>query len=280
MGEAAAKLKPFETRELSQYVGTEVKADRATLLSGAYREELRELLEQRGVLVFRDLHVTEEEQLAFASSMGEVLRQGKKDQDVFSITLDERLQPHAFDYMRANTSWHFDGSNEVYPNRGAVLSPVKLADNGNTHFANTYASYADLPEAEKQAIAKLKVRHSNEALHRTAHPNPSDAQIKLWRESEERIHPLVWTHKSGRKSLVLGYSAMFVVDMDPEASRALLERLQAWATQPKYIYTHEWRMGDVLVWDNTGVIHRVDPYDRNSGRHLRRCSLAGEEPFA
>lgn len=280
MSQAPAQIRRLETRALSRHVGMEIKADRAALLSGAYREELRDLLEQSGVLVFRDLHVTDEEQLAFAQTMGEVLRQGKKNQDVFSITLDESLQPHAFDYMRANTSWHFDGSNEVYPNRGAVLSPVKLADNGNTHFANTYASYADLPEAEKQAIAKLKVRHSNEALHRTAHLNPTEDQLKLWRESEERVHPLVWTHKSGRKSLVLGYSAMYVVDMDPEESRALLQRLQAWATQPKYIYTHEWRMGDVLVWDNTGVIHRVDPYDRNSGRHLRRCSLAGEEPFA
>ena len=280
-GQASAGPKPLETRDLTPRIATEIRGDRAAIIRGEYREELRDLLEQRGVVIFRDMHLTEEEQRAFSNAMGEVLVQGRNAQDVFSVTLDDNIQPHAYDYLYATISWHFDGSNEDYPNRGAVLTPVKLSDEGgNTEFANTYAAYEDLPEAEKQALAKLRVRHSNEALHRSAHKNPTADQVALWRQKPVKVHPLVWTHRSGRKSLVLGHSAEAVVGMDPDEGRALLDRLLAWATQPQYVYVHEWRMGDVLVWDNTGVVHRVQPYDRDSGRHLRRCSLAGEEPFA
>jgi alpha-ketoglutarate-dependent taurine dioxygenase len=277
----AAGLKPLQVRNLTPRVGAEVSGDRAAIIRGDYREEIRDLLEQRGVIVMRDMHLTEDEQRTFSNTMGEVLIQGQKRQDVMSVTLDESLHPRAYDYLYATINWHFDGSNEEYPNRGAVLTPVKLSDEGgNTEFANTYTAYDDLTEAEKQAFAKLRVRHSNEALHRSAHKNPTEDQIKLWRETLTRVHPLVWTHRSGRKSLVLGHSSEAVVGMDEAESRALLDRLLDQATQPHNVYVHEWRMGDVLIWDNTGVVHRVQPYDRDSGRHLRRCSLAGEEPFA
>lgn len=279
--EPAARLQPLESLDLTPRVGAEIRGDRAAIIRGDFREEIRDLLEQRGVIVLRDMHLTEEEQRTFSNTMGEVLIQGQKRQDVMSVTLDESLHPHAYDYLYATISWHFDGSNEEYPNRGAVLTPVKLSDTGGaTEFANTYTAYDDLPEAEKQALAKLRVRHSNEALHRSAHKDPTEDQVKLWRESEVRVHPLVWTHRSGRKSLVLGHSAEAVIGMAPHEGRALLDRLLDQATQPHNVYVHQWRMGDVLIWDNTGVVHRVQPYDRDSGRHLRRCSLAGEEPFA
>ena len=60
----------------------------------------------------------------------------------------------------------------------------------------------------------------------------------------------------------------------------LLARLLAWTTQPQYVYHHEWRMNDVLMWNNTGTLHRVLPYDKDSGRRLHRVTLVGEEPFS
>jgi alpha-ketoglutarate-dependent taurine dioxygenase len=65
--------------------------------------------------------------------------------------------------------------------------------------------------------------------------------------------------------------------MDLDASRALIERLERWSTQPKYVYRHEWKLGDLLIWDNTGTMHRVLPYAIDSGRMMHRTTLVGEE---
>ncbi len=89
----------------------------------------------------------------------------------------------------------------------------------------------------------------------------------------------MWHHKSGRKSLVLSTSASHVVGMHPADSQDLLRRLMVHATREEYIYRHQWRMGDLLMWDNTGTMHRVRPFDPESGRQLHRFTLNGEEPI-
>ena len=76
-----------------------------------------------------------------------------------------------------------------------------------------------------------------------------------------------------------GSSAAAVVGMAESEGYALIARLRAWMTQPRYVYRHEWRMGDVLMWDNTGTLHRVLPFDRTSDRRLHRVTLIGEEPI-
>jgi alpha-ketoglutarate-dependent taurine dioxygenase len=275
----AAADRRFETRDLTPRIGSEIIADRAALLGGAYRAEIRELLGQRGVLIFRDVGVSDEEQLAFARTLGEVIPQG--DKGVLKITLDDAAKARAYDYLYATICWHFDGSPDDIPSRASILSPRKLSETGgNTEFANTYASWEDLSDDDKRSIDKLRVVHRQETLQRIAHPNATEAQVALWRGMGEKAHPLVWTHQSGRKSLVLGLTATSVVGMDEAEGRALIDRLQAWATRPEYVYIHEWRMGDLLIWDNTGVIHRVQPYPPDSGRLLHRCTLVGEEPLA
>jgi len=70
-----------------------------------------------------------------------------------------------------------------------------------------------------------------------------------------------------------------VEDMHPAESHDLLQRLMVHTTQDKYVYRHKWQMGDLVIWDNTGAMHRVLPYDRESGREFHRCTLNGEEPI-
>jgi alpha-ketoglutarate-dependent taurine dioxygenase len=79
---------------------------------------------------------------------------------------------------------------------------------------------------------------------------------------------------------VLGCTAGHVVGLDRRASTELLVRLREWATQPQFTYRHTWSVGDLVIWDNTGTMHRATPYDPTSGRLLQRTKLAGEEPFA
>src|SRR3546814_15279176 len=99
---------------------------------------------------------------------------------------------------------------------------------------------------------------------RRAGIEPTEANLRYWRGIPDKAHNLVWTHKSGRKSLVIGCHASHIADMDVEEGRKLLDELLAWTTQPRFIYRHEWSVGDMLIWDNTGVLHRAEPYPADS----------------
>ena len=268
----------LNTVELRPRIGTEVRADKAALLGGAHGGELRELLERRGVLVFRELGLDDEEQLAFSATLGEV--QPTLGLGVFKISF-EKSEASTADFTRGSFVWHIDRTNEDYPTFASILSARRLAAHGGqTEFANTYAAWEDLPPGEQRRLEGLKVVHSVEAGMRRAQPNATEEQAQRWRQTAPKVHPLVWTHRSGRKSLVLGSTAAEVVGMPPAEGRALLAELQAWATQPQFVYRHEWTLGDLLVWDNTGSMHRVEPYAEDSGRLMHRTTLLGEEPLA
>ena len=111
-------------------------------------------------------------------------------------------------------------------------------------------------------------------------PDPTEEQLRDWHSYPVKVHPLVWHHRSGRKSIALSKSAAEIEGMAKKDSDALLERIWAWVTKREYVYQHHWQMGDLLIWDNTGVMHRVLPYPKDSGRHLRRTALMGEESVA
>ena len=88
------------------------------------------------------------------------------------------------------------------------------------------------------------------------------------------VHPLVWTHEGGRKSLVLGVQVEQIVGMEMIHARALIHRLMEWASQPDFKYRHDWQEGDLVVWKNLGAMHRVVAYEVDSGRLMYRTSLA------
>jgi alpha-ketoglutarate-dependent taurine dioxygenase len=118
------------------------------------------------------------------------------------------------------------------------------------------------------------------AAHRIYNKSPSPEQLAHWAKFPARVHPLVWRHVSGRRSLLLSSSVTRIVGMEERESDALLAWLTEWATQPKYVYRHQWRLGDLLIWDNTGTMHRAMPFDLESGRRLHRVTLEGIESFA
>ena len=93
----------------------------------------------------------------------------------------------------------------------------------------------------------------------------------------QRVRPLVWTHRDGRKSMLLGSTAGEVVGWSYEKSCGLLDRLLEWSTQPRFVLRHHWRLGDLVVWDNTGMLHRARPYELSAHRLMHRTAVAGEE---
>ncbi|GGB90280.1 taurine catabolism dioxygenase [Novosphingobium endophyticum] len=265
----------LERIDLTPRIGTELKTDAETLASGKYGPELRELLEQRGVLVVRGLHMTNEQQLAFSRSLGKVQPQGEGG--VFKVTIDPDVNPGA-EYIKGAFFWHIDGASDDVPNLAATLNAQSLSKTGgNTHFANTYAAWDDLPEEDKRRYEGLRVVHSFEISQRYVNPEPTARELEFWQMRTPKVHPLVWTHGSGRKSLVLGSTAHYVEGMDPAEGRMLLTKLREWATQPQFVYTHRWTEGDMLIWDNTGTMHRVDQYPLEENRLMHRTTIEAEE---
>ena len=245
----------FQASPIKPLIGTRIDADKATLLGGSKAQELRELLEMRGVLTFPQIGLDDEEQRTFAATLGTPTDQGERG--LHKISLDENVTAVA-KYLKGTVLWHFDGWNDPIPARGTVLTGRVLSQTGGeTEFSNTYAAYEELPEAMKARLEGLKVAHTMMSTQNGAHDVVTPEMEADWASFPIYRHPIVWTHRSGRKSLLLGASADWIEGMDRAESDALLAELKEWAAQPRFVYRHHWQVGDMIVWDNCGVLHRV-----------------------
>lgn len=260
-------------------IGSRVLNSKAELLSGALAGEIRDLLEERGVLVFPQVNFSEAEHLAFTRTLGTFAPDNAEGRSTV-ISLDPDLGANA-EYTRASFFWHFDGYMHDVPILASLLCARTLPqEGGDTEFANCYAAWEALPDDRKAQLEGLRAVHALAAAQRSVEPEPSHATFGKWQQTRSNVLPLVWKHRSGRKSLVVGNTAVGVIGMDPLASLELLVFLRDWATQELFTYRHRWQEGDCVMWDNTGTLHRAHPYDPASGRLLTRTKLAGEEPFA
>jgi len=268
----------FTHTALTPRVGSLVETDLPTLLSGRHASELRELLEERSVVAIRRIEMDDAQQVAFARTLGEV--EASVVGEIYKVTFDKKDNPIGAATNRATFFWHIDRTDLDVPPFGSMLSAKVLTPTGGeTEFVNTYAAYEDLPDDEKERLDDLKVLHCLETAFLDAFPNPSEKQLAAWQHMPKKIHPLVWHHRSGRNSLVLSNSATSIIGMYQDEGRALLDRLLAWATQPQFVYTHDWAANDLVIWNNTGAMHRVREYDPDYGRRLHRTTLLGDEPF-
>jgi alpha-ketoglutarate-dependent taurine dioxygenase len=274
------------TRELSPLIGSAVELDAETLLSGRFANDIRALLDERGVLVFPGVGLDDDEQIAFTKTLGTQAFENNglpdaegKMQSIYKVSLDPAVNPLG-EYFRTSFFWHLDGSMHELPILASILNAKFLPPEGaSTEWCNTYAAYDALPDADKEAIDDLRVVHANWSLQRFVNPEPSYDRFAAARAVPARENPLVWHHRSGRKSLVVGATAAYVVGLDTPDSMDLLVRLRDWATQPQFVYRHDWQDGDLVMWDNTGTLHRALPYAADSGRLLHRTMLQGEEPL-
>lgn len=268
----------LEVINLNPNIGSEIRTDLDTLLSGSEAKNIRNILEERGVVFFRGLNINDDQQVQIAKTLGNLVA-SEGQGGIYKISLDKDVNARA-DYLKGSLFWHVDGCLQPYPNLAALLRAIKLSDTGGqTEFCNTYAAYDALPEEDKKAIEHLRAVHSAERSQYYVRPEMSYEEIKFWQQSPTKSCPLVWTHQSGRKSLLLGASVDYVEGLSVEESRALLARLRDWATQPQFVYQHQWQPGDLLIWSNTGTMHRALPYPLDSGRLMHRTILAGEEPL-
>ena len=269
----------LEHKQIKPLIGAEIGAGKEALLSGAHAAAIRELLEQRGVLVFPEAHFSDDELIAFTKTLGSYAYD-RPDGSVTEIRTDPDGGASA-EWTKASFFWHFDGFMNPVPIRASIMCPRVLSrEGGETHFCNTYAAWEELPDERKRQIEGLSAVHALAGAQLSVEPEPSYATFQHWLTVRRNTLPLVWKHRSGRKSLVIGNTAVGIPGMDPLDSLDLLHWLRDWATQERFVYEHGWRPGDCVMWDNTGTLHRATPYDATSGRLMVRTKLAGEEPFA
>jgi alpha-ketoglutarate-dependent taurine dioxygenase len=274
-------MSAIATKPLSPTIGAEVvDIDHDALLHDPeVPEAVLDALEEHGVLLFRALGLDDDDQVAFGRRLGElVVRPGYPVPEINVITQDPE-NPMA-EYLKGNAQWHIDGALDRIPSRAGILTArvISSGDSG-TEFASTYAAYDDLPDDERERLAGLRVMHSMEATLREVVADPTPDQLANWRQRSPYEHPLVWQHRSGRKSLVIGATADYIVDLDLEEGRALLADLVQRATRAERVVRHDWSVGDMVIWDNTGVLHRVTGHDPTSTRELHRATLVGDEPI-
>jgi alpha-ketoglutarate-dependent taurine dioxygenase len=270
----------FSIEPVKPHIGGIVHVAKEDLLNDDVIAAVLEAIEERGVLVFPQVNLTDKEQLAFTDKLGDRVNftrtapGGDVDtQDVYTITLDKDKNDEP-EYVLGTFFWHMDGATmDMPPPKLSILSCRKTSPKGGqTEFASTYAGYSELPEDEKKELEGVRVVHSVTAAVREV-AKPED--LEPMKRGFKAEHPLVWRHKSGRKSLLIGYTADTVVGRSLAHGRALLTRLLEWTAQPDFTYRHQWQEGDLVVWDNCGALHRVVPYAEDSGRTMHRTSVAG-----
>src|SRR6185312_4171338 len=175
-------------------------------------------------------------------------------------------------YGLANRLWHTDASFQDPPGRYSMLFakivPPVAAD---TEFADMRAAYDALEEGTKKKIADLRAHHSIAHSRRTL-------GFEFSKEEEERLkgaeHPLVRTNpRTGRQSLYLASHASRIIGWPVPDGRLLIQELIEHATQPRFVYRHAWRVGDLVIWDNLATMHRGKAYDDGAHkRELRRVT--------
>lgn len=269
----------LKAEEIKPKIGARILNSKQELLSGALSDEINALLEQRGVLVFPQVDFDDADQLRFTNLLGGSVRE-IRGEEVFKVSLDKKVNKEVAEYLKGSLNWHIDGTMNKVPVRASMLSAKVLApEGGDTDFANTAAAYDDLPEDRKAAIAGLRVVHSLWRSQFYHTPEPTMKQLEDWLSKGEAELPLVSTHKSGRKSMVLGSTAHYVKGLDPKESYRILHGLREFATSEPYSYRHKWTVGDTVMWDNRTSLHRATPYDPDCGRMMHRTILAGVEAW-
>ncbi len=271
---------PVTVEAIKPDIGAVVRVDKATLLDPAFAPKVIELLNKHLALVFPKMNLTDEEQLQFTDNLGDRINFTRtapggdfSAQDVYTITLDPEVNSEP-EYVYGSMFWHGDGiTTPNPPPKYTILScRVPPEKDGETEFCSTVGAWDKLPEAEKQAYKDLRVVHTVRAAVR---PFMDPEELNPIRRDLTHEHPLVWSLPDGRKSLLVGCHADWVVGMPKGQGRALLSRLLEWAGQPDLTIRHTWSEGDLAIWDNTATLHRALPYADDSKRCMHRTTVAG-----
>ena len=249
--------------------------------------EIRAAFDAHSVLIFPGQPMDDDQQVAFSERFGPLERTVAVNpaagtpfarQSNLDIRTGEKIpaDDRRMFYQKANMLWHADSTFKAIPSLCSVLSAREVPpEGGATEFASTRAAYETLSEDERNALEGLIVEHdfihSRSLIGFTFSPEEVESYPPV-------RHTFVRTNAgNGRKSVLIGAHAKAIVGWPEDESRALLDDLLARATRSENCYRHEWRTGDVVVWDNQAAVHRATPYDAARHRRLmQRTTISSE----
>lgn len=271
---------------LSPHTGAEVRGlDLRQPVDAATRARLADAFVAHSVLVFRDQQLSPQQLLAAAQLFGEVFPQHNPRFALPECPLVHYIsnQDHYPDGRRyiPGEGYHTDHSNAPCPPKATLLHAVRLPGRGgDTQFVNMHLAYEESPEATKRRIADLQAIHVYQSRH------SARRLMELSPEAKQEVpdavtHPLVRTHpESGRKAIYINPIRIEgIIGMAEDEALSLLDALLAHATRPRYEYRHQWRPGDVVLWDNRCLLHKANgDYDMHEIRYLYRLMLKGDKP--
>jgi alpha-ketoglutarate-dependent 2,4-dichlorophenoxyacetate dioxygenase len=253
-------------------------------------------MDKYAVLVFPDQQIDDAQQLAFTQSLGPIehaigtnlrtVADNRLPSTFADVSnLDKTNTPFARDDRRrlfaiGNRQWHSDSSFKVVPAKYSLLRAVSLpSKGGDTQFADMRAAYEALDAETRAEIETLVCEHSQmfsrQLIGFFEFTDEERERFKPVRQSLVRTHPV-----TGRKSLYLASHAGGIVGWPMPEARGFLRDLIEHATQREFVYTHKWRPGDLVMWDNRQTMHRARPFPANEPRDMRRTTLMGDGPTA
>jgi alpha-ketoglutarate-dependent 2,4-dichlorophenoxyacetate dioxygenase len=250
--------------------------------------EIRAALDEYSVLVFHDQSLDDETQIVFSKRFGPLemsglanpatgtpfARQSNLDINTGAVipTEDRRMI-----YQKGNYLWHTDSSFKPMPSLCSLLSArIVPPVGGNTEFATMTAAHDALPDDIKQKLEGLVAEHSLVYSRESVAPvGALTAEMKAelpgaW-QAMVRENPV-----NHRKAIYAGAHCSHVIGWPREEGRAFIQRLNEFATQPQFCYSHAWRDGDLVIWDNRAVLHRATAYDTlGHKRFMQRTTVNG-----
>ncbi len=277
----------LQTRKLTETFGTELSGvDLSAPLDDDVIAAILDAFHTHGVLLFREQRLTPEQHIAFSGRLGPLevhvqtnfLLPGHPEVFVLS---NIREYGRLIGGVDCALSWHSDSSYLAVPSLGSLLYGIEVPPVGaETWFAGMSAPYEALPAARRRDLDGMTAVHSYLRLQQKQFPDRPLTAEQL-RKAPDVDHPVVRIHPvTGRKSLFLGGDVIASVPgMAEEEGRALMRELLAFATRDEFTYCHQWRAGDVVMWDNRCTVHRGSRYDTERyRRRMHRTTLAGTEP--
>ena len=276
----------LKLRKLSYPLGVEVcDIDVSRLPSEQSFGEIYRAFLDHGILLFRNQRVTREQHIEFSRRFGELDRHDALPRDrhpdypeLLMVTNEPKPNGEPSDTKYTGRQWHSDMSFTTAPSLGSVLRAIAVPEvGGDTLFANMHAAYDALSAGMKELIADLH------GIHMSGTRKIANTKTGVPRAEEQKrlnppvAQPVVRVHpETGRKALYIGEKVSRFDGMTEEESRPLIDYLVRHATRPEFVYRHQWRANDILVWDNRCTLHQaLGDFDETQLRHMERTTVLG-----
>ena len=253
-------------------------------------ETIEDVWRERLVVVFHNQNLSDPQLIAFSKNFGELDPPGPnpygqpflKDHPELNVISNvvENGKPKG-NLGDGEAVWHADMTYVEVPPKAAMLHSLEVPPpeaGGNTYFANMFAAYETLP-ADLKMAATGKIAVHDASTNSAGMVRKGYKEVTDVRQTVGAHHPLIRTEPgTGRKALFLGRRPnAYVIGLEIAESEALLNALWAHATQPRSTLCHQWKVGDLLMWNNLSVLHRRDPFDPKTRRVMHRSQIKGDE---